>query len=132
MQTSFMHPPFGFALFYLRSVAPIREYVDRVTKQKIAPVTTAQIYWGAIPFLIIQLIMVALVIAFPQMVMVYKDANTKPNNGTTEITIPTIDMPDDDLTSAFGGTSDKPLVDKGGKSREERAAEDITNQLRGK
>jgi TRAP-type mannitol/chloroaromatic compound transport system permease large subunit len=132
MQTSFMHPPFGFALFYLRSVAPIREFVDRVTKQKIAPVTTAQIYWGAIPFLIIQLIMVALIIAFPQMVMVYKDANAKPGNNATEIYIPAIDMPEDDLTSAFGGVSDKRAADKNGKSREERAAEDITNQLRRK
>ena len=73
MQTSFMHPPFGFALFYLRSVAPAREYIDRVTQKITAPVTTGQIYWGAVPFVIIQLIMVGLVIAFPQMVMVYKD-----------------------------------------------------------
>lgn len=51
MQTSFMHPPFGFALFYLRSVAPAKEYMDKVTKKMIAPVTTPQIYWGAIPFL---------------------------------------------------------------------------------
>lgn len=68
MQTSFMHPPFGFALFYLRSVAPAKEYMDKVTKKMIAPVTTPQIYWGAIPFLIIQLSMVALVIAFPGIV----------------------------------------------------------------
>jgi tripartite ATP-independent transporter DctM subunit len=68
MQTSFMHPPFGFALFYLRSVAPHTEYVDRLTKQKIAPVTTTQIYWGAVPFVIIQIIMVGLIIAFPQLV----------------------------------------------------------------
>jgi TRAP-type mannitol/chloroaromatic compound transport system permease large subunit len=73
MQTSFMHPPFGFALFYLRSVAPAKEYIDRVTKKMTAPVTTGQIYWGAVPFVLIQLIMVGLVIAFPQMVMVYKD-----------------------------------------------------------
>lgn len=64
MQTSFMHPPFGFALFYLRSVAPAKEYMDKVTKKMIAPVTTTQIYWGAIPFLCIQILMVALVIAF--------------------------------------------------------------------
>jgi len=54
MQTSFMHPPFGFALFYLRSVAP-RE------------IRTSDIYRGAIPFLVIQLAMVGLVIAFPGM-----------------------------------------------------------------
>jgi len=68
MQTSFMHPPFGFALFYLRSVAPTSRYKDAHTGQLTEPVTTGQIYWGAIPFVIIQLIMVALIIFFPQLV----------------------------------------------------------------
>jgi GntP family gluconate:H+ symporter len=68
MQTSFMHPPFGFALFYLRSVAPGREYTDKLTKKLIQPVTTMQIYWGAVPFVIIQIIMVGLIIAFPGIV----------------------------------------------------------------
>ncbi len=68
MQTSFMHPPFGFALFYLRSVAPDKPYTDRVTGKLTQPVTTMQIYWGAVPFVIIQLIMVALIIAFPALV----------------------------------------------------------------
>jgi GntP family gluconate:H+ symporter len=68
MQTSFMHPPFGFALFFLRSVAPTEEYTDRVTKKRIAPVTTMQIYWGAVPFVIIQIIMVGTIIAFPGIV----------------------------------------------------------------
>ena len=68
MQTSFMHPPFGFALFYLRSVAPMKEYTDRLTKKPIAPVTTMQIYWGAVPFVLIQVIMVSLIIFFPQIV----------------------------------------------------------------
>jgi TRAP-type mannitol/chloroaromatic compound transport system permease large subunit len=61
MQTSFMHPPFGFALFYLRSVAP-------------ASVKTTDIYWGAIPFVCIQLIMVALIIIFPNVVSYGDDA----------------------------------------------------------
>ena len=68
MQTSFMHPPFGFALFYLRSVAPEREYTDAVTGRRMAPVTIGQIYRGAVPFVLIQLTMVALIIAFPQLV----------------------------------------------------------------
>ena len=72
MQTSFMHPPFGFALFYLRSVAPKESYIDRVTGTRMEPVTTGQIYWGAVPFVVIQCIMVGLVIAFPAMVMHYK------------------------------------------------------------
>jgi GntP family gluconate:H+ symporter len=63
-----MHPPFGFALFYLRSVAPGKAYTDRLTKKLIQPVTTMQIYWGAIPFVIIQIVMVSLIIAFPGIV----------------------------------------------------------------
>lgn len=68
MQTSFMHPPFGFALFYLRSVAPTDDYDDRVSGRRIAKVTTGQIYWGAVPFVVIQIIMVGLIIAFPGIV----------------------------------------------------------------
>ncbi len=68
MQTSFMHPPFGFALFYLRSVAPQVPYVDKVTGRTMAPVTTGEIYWGAVPFLLIQCLMVGLLIAFPGLV----------------------------------------------------------------
>ncbi len=77
MQTSFMHPPFGFSLFFLRSVAPKLPYIDRVTKKETAPVLTSQIYWGAVPFVLIQLVMVGLVIAFPQMVMHYKSTAAK-------------------------------------------------------
>jgi TRAP-type mannitol/chloroaromatic compound transport system permease large subunit len=69
MQTSFLHPPFGYALFYLRSVAPSEEYTDRVTGKRLAPLTTGQIYWGSIPFVVIQLLMVGLIIAFPQIVL---------------------------------------------------------------
>ncbi|WP_341991869.1 TRAP transporter large permease subunit [Azorhizobium sp. AG788] len=68
MQTSFMHPPFGFALFYLRSVAPKLAYLDKVTGKRMEPITSAQIYWGAIPFVVIQIIMVAAIIAFPGLV----------------------------------------------------------------
>ncbi|MBP6405560.1 MAG: TRAP transporter large permease subunit [Ramlibacter sp.] len=68
MQTSFMHPPFGFALFYLRSVAPIKEYTDKLTGKLTQPVTTMQIYWGAVPFVVIQIIMVGMIIAFPGLV----------------------------------------------------------------
>jgi TRAP-type mannitol/chloroaromatic compound transport system permease large subunit len=59
LQTSFLTPPFGFALFYLRSVAP-------------KEVKTSDIYWGAIPFVLIQIVMVALIIAFPRLVSIEK------------------------------------------------------------
>lgn len=72
MQTSFMHPPFGFALFFLRSVAPKEDYKDKVTGQMIPAVSTGDIYRGSIPFIIIQLIMVAIVMIFPSVVTHYK------------------------------------------------------------
>lgn len=68
MQTSFLHPPFGFALFYLRSVAPEKAYKDPVTGLRMDPVTTMQIYKGAIPFLVLQVMMVGVLIAFPGLV----------------------------------------------------------------
>ena len=68
LQTSFLTPPFGFALFYLRSVAPKSDYKDRVTGKTIPAVTTPQIYKGSIAFIILQLMMVAVVIAFPNLV----------------------------------------------------------------
>ena len=77
MQTSFLHPPFGFALFFLRSVAPDKQYVDRVTGKVMDPVTTMQIYRGAIPFLFLQLTMVGVLIFFPQLVTGSLDAEVK-------------------------------------------------------
>jgi tripartite ATP-independent transporter DctM subunit len=88
MQTSFMHPPFGFALFYLRSVAPAKEYIDRISKKTIKGITTGQIYWGAVPFVLIQIVMVSLVIAFPQMVMVYKAGEKKFDIEKIQIIVP--------------------------------------------
>jgi TRAP-type mannitol/chloroaromatic compound transport system permease large subunit len=61
VQTSFMHPPFGFALFYLRSVAP-------------KEVKSSDIYWGSVPWVLLQLIMVVIVIGFPQSVTYFLDA----------------------------------------------------------
>lgn len=55
LQTSFMHPPFGIALYNLRSVAP-------------RAITTPQIYWGAVPFLLLQLLMVVILIIAPGIV----------------------------------------------------------------
>jgi tripartite ATP-independent transporter DctM subunit len=93
MQTSFMHPPFGFALFYLRSVAPREPYVDRVSGKLTEPVTTGQIYWGAVPFVLIQCIGVALVIAFPAMVMHYKSTGPVVDPSKVRIEIEVPDMP---------------------------------------
>jgi Tripartite ATP-independent periplasmic transporter, DctM component len=69
MQTSFMHPPFGFALFYLRGIA------DTLHKNGSLPrkVESKDIYLGSIPFIFLQLILVAVVIFIPQSVTVFLD-----------------------------------------------------------
>ncbi|PWC53144.1 TRAP transporter large permease subunit [Azospirillum sp. TSO22-1] len=92
MQTSFMHPPFGFALFYLRSVAPRTDYTDKITGKLIGKITTGQIYWGAVPFVIIQVIMVGIVIMFPGLVEVGLDRGTKVDPNTIQIEIPQMDF----------------------------------------
>ncbi len=79
LQTSFLTPPFGFALFYLRSVAAKSDYVDRITNKTIKAVTTAQIYKGSIAFIVLQLIMVAAVVAYPQLVSGGIDTKAKYN-----------------------------------------------------
>jgi TRAP-type mannitol/chloroaromatic compound transport system permease large subunit len=87
MQTSFMHPPFGFALFYLRSVAPRESYIDKVTGRRMAPVKTSDIYWGAIPFLVIQLIMVGLLMVVPSLVM-SKPEPLRPHPAASSSSVP--------------------------------------------
>jgi TRAP-type mannitol/chloroaromatic compound transport system permease large subunit len=80
VQTSFMHPPFGFALFYLRSVAP-------------KEVKSSDIYWGAIPWVFLQLIMVIIVIALPQSVTYFLDkpSNIDPSTVKIDIQAPSAD-----------------------------------------
>ncbi|WP_442880652.1 TRAP transporter large permease [Bosea sp. (in: a-proteobacteria)] len=60
IQTAFMHPPFGFALFYLRGIAP-------------PTVKSRDIYLGSIPWIVLQLILVGLMIIFPEMVTYWLD-----------------------------------------------------------
>jgi TRAP-type mannitol/chloroaromatic compound transport system permease large subunit len=75
MQTSFMHPPFGFALFYLRGIAP-RE------------VKSSSIYWGAIPWVVLQLIMVGIVIAWPGLVTAFLDKPSNVDPASVQIIVP--------------------------------------------
>ena len=74
LQTSFMHPPFGFALFYLRGIAP-RE------------IRSSEIYWGAVPWLLLQLVVVAVVIFWPQSVTYWLDSGPKVDPSTIQIDI---------------------------------------------
>ena len=103
MQTSFMHPPFGFALMYLRSVAS-------------KDISTGTIYRGAVPFVAIQLAMVGLVILIPSLVYVE-------TRQTIDLQNVRIELPraEDDGTGAYPGTDAPPAFgqsgDPGGSSR---------------
>jgi tripartite ATP-independent transporter DctM subunit len=87
MQTSFMHPPFGFALFYLRGIAP-------------PSVRSGDIYWGALPWVVLQVMLVGILIAFPELVTFFLDAEivVDPNfemvipgtGGGTDLTAPPV------------------------------------------
>lgn len=88
MQTSFMHPPFGFALFYLRGIAP-------------KEVKSSDIYWGAIPWVVLQLILVAIVIFWPASVTYWLDQGTGVDPNTVRIEVPMSDMPEDDSPPVF-------------------------------
>ncbi|QQN66778.1 TRAP transporter large permease subunit [Bradyrhizobium diazoefficiens] len=80
MQTSFLHPPFGFALFYLRGVAP-------------KEVKSSDIYWGAMPWIGLQMIMVLIVIAFPITVTGLLDKPVDVDLDKVKIEVPQIDLP---------------------------------------
>ncbi|RYE57088.1 MAG: TRAP transporter large permease subunit, partial [Rhizobiaceae bacterium] len=80
MQTSFMHPPFGFALFYLRSIAP-------------KSVKTTDIYMGAIPWLMMQLVLVGILILWPQSVTYWISKPKMVDPSTINFQLPTLDAP---------------------------------------
>ena len=79
-------------------MAPRDTYVDRVTGKRMDWITTGQIYWGAVPFVVIQVIMVLLVIMFPAMVMHYKGAASTIDPNKVKIEIPQVDLPPLDLS----------------------------------
>jgi tripartite ATP-independent transporter DctM subunit len=82
IQTSFMHPPFGFALFYLRGIAP-------------RSIKTADIYWGAIPWVFLQIVLVVIVILWPGSVTYWIDKAPKADAGKINIEMPLPDLPPD-------------------------------------
>jgi len=115
MQTSFMHPPFGFALFYLRSVAP-------------AKVKTSEIYWGAVPFVLIQIVMVGLIIAFPQLVTMNVSKTTQMDTGKAEQLIEQQQRANDAATTQENNQGSAPLSEEEDPAKAfERAAREQTD-----
>jgi len=97
MQTSFMHPPFGFALFYLRGVADQIHKSGAISK----PIASRDIYLGAIPWVVMQLILVAVVIFWPQSVTHWleKEQVVNPDSVEIEMQIQDMGMPEPDVPS---------------------------------
>jgi TRAP-type mannitol/chloroaromatic compound transport system permease large subunit len=118
LQTSFLTPPFGFALFYLRSVAAKKDYKDRITGENIPAVTTAQIYKGSIAFIVLQLSMVAAIIAFPGLVIdgIDKGVQIDADKALQELGVPQkapLENPTFTAPSATEPGSPAPAGDKG-------------------
>jgi TRAP-type mannitol/chloroaromatic compound transport system permease large subunit len=107
LQTSFLTPPFGFSLFYLRSIAPTAPWRDAVTGRMLPPVKTFEIYRGALPYIIIQFSMILLVIAFPGLVMHYKGKPAAPQQQETPLNLPGLGLPA--TGGAQGGNGLPPL-----------------------
>lgn len=105
MQTSFMHPPFGFALFYLRGIANTLFKEGRIPK----PVLSSDIYLGSIPWVIMQLLLVAIVIFVPQTVTMFLPKAEVIDTDKVQIEVPADDLMNNDAPSAgenpFGDTT---------------------------
>ena len=111
LQTSFLTPPFGFSLFYLRSVAPAQDWDDEISGQRMARIRTPQIYRGVLPFIGIQFSLILLVIFVPGLVTHYDDARQ------ARQTAPVITDEDDGLSSGgfnFGGSGGGGATSGGG------------------
>ena len=118
LQTSFLTPPFGFALFYLRSVAARADYNDRITGARIPAVTTGQIYKGAIAFIFIQVFMIGLVIAYPNLVLGGLDKKADINLDDIKL-----EMPLDPDAEAKAGEEKEEGAEEGGEEKEGVEAE---------
>jgi len=117
MQTSFMHPPFGFALFYLRGISP-RE------------VKSSDIYWGAIPWVVLQLILVAMLIFWPGMVTYWleKPVVEEPSKIELQFQTPDYELEAPESAPAEGATPREPGEPPA--SSNDRAADDIERALK--
>lgn len=90
LQSSYLTPPFGFALFFMRSATPAKSYTDSVTGRRIEGIRTAEIYRAGIVFVVLQLIMIGILIAFPELVTHYQGPGFDGNLDDIQIDLPDI------------------------------------------
>jgi GntP family gluconate:H+ symporter len=105
LQTSFLTPPFGFALFYLRSVAPKDAYVDTVTKANIAPLSTVDIYKGSLAFVALRVAMVAAVMIEPNIIVAGLGEQKALDVENVNINITAPDEEEEEPPPALGGSA---------------------------
>jgi TRAP-type mannitol/chloroaromatic compound transport system permease large subunit len=125
LQTSFLTPPFGFALFYLRSVAAKFDYKDRVTGKMIPAVKTSEIYKGSIAFIILQLIMLVAVMAFPVLVTggIEKTKSLSPEQIMEQLQMPSVRYANDPA-AALDAVQDAVTAEDGAPSEEGKTKEE--------
>ncbi|MGA1253492.1 MAG: TRAP transporter large permease, partial [Burkholderiaceae bacterium] len=116
LQTSFLTPPFGFSLFYLRSVAPSKGYMDQVNGKLIEGIKTTEIYRGALIFVVLQVLMTLAVIFYPSHLLGnYKGA---PLSSSGDVELPSADPLDDALEPASAETDSEAESDEADKDEE--------------
>jgi GntP family gluconate:H+ symporter len=113
LQTSFLTPPFGFALFYFRSVAAKKEYVDKVTRKLIPAFRTGDIYRGAIAFVMLQIIMVVLVVWKPEIVLMGLGEQKVLDVDNVNLNITPEEPMDDEAPPSFGEPAPSPEANPG-------------------
>lgn len=118
LQTSFLTPPFGFSLFYLRSVAPTKPWHDSKSAATLPAIKTTQIYKGVVPFIVIQFLMILMVISFPYLVLHYKTDLPLSTGGDYQIAPPSgggaRGLPPLGETTGTGGSLGLPPLDFSG------------------
>lgn len=109
LQTSFLTPPFGFALFYLRSISPRNAWDDEVTGERIEGIKTGQIYKGVLPYIAIQFLAIMIIIFYPRLVTHYKDDDVQFNLDDVQINLPSLGGQNSDGSPAgLGGQGGLP------------------------
>jgi TRAP-type mannitol/chloroaromatic compound transport system permease large subunit len=108
LQTSFLTPPFGFALFYLRSVAPKSEYTDKVTRARLPAFKTGDIYKGSMAFVALQLIMVVVILFYPKIVLMGLGEVKKLDIENVNLNITPADEEQEEPPPSFGPAASPP------------------------
>ncbi len=121
MQTSFMHPPFGFALFYLRGIADTLFKEARIAR----PVLSRDIYLGALPWVLMQVLLVVIVIFVPQSVTIFLTKEVAVDLDSVKIEMPEANSEEAQMLS---GTAHSTEQQKESSDEEQKRMNELFNK----